>query len=151
MKFLKRLIEMAAPRAPVIEALPVDSIEATEAAADTTAASDAVEASRQEKERIRLILESDEARGRIQQAVLLVTTTDLSPEVIKGILAASGREDTGAPKDTDKPTAVNADFFARHKQENPELWNPPQQHVSVSDTVARMTAAYAVATGEKKQ
>jgi hypothetical protein len=148
MKFLKRLIEMAAPgRAPVIEALTDDSIEATKTAADTTAASDAVQAGRQEKERIRLILESDEARGRMPQAVVLATTTDLSPEVIKGILAASGREDTRAPKDAGKPAAENADFFAQHRAANPELW-AARQPTSAADTISRMQAAYAHASGQ---
>jgi hypothetical protein len=135
---------------PSIAAEPIEVID--DAATRQQATYD--ESRRIEKERIRQILASEETQGRTRQAVHLATSTDLAPEVVISILAVSGREVTDdAPKDSGQPTSKElnaahcADFFTRHKSENPELWNP-QPPLSVPETVARMTHAYAAATGQ---
>jgi hypothetical protein len=107
---------------------------------------------RQEKERLRAIINSSEAQGRSRLALYLATETELSPEASKAILAAADREVTDAPTAPGKltPKEVNAaqcaNFFEQHRAENPELWNP-QPPLSVAETISRMTHNYAAVTG----
>jgi len=105
------------------------------------------------RDRFRSIVSCDEAQGRSRLAVYLATSTDLTPEAAKSILAVADRETAAdAPKNSGKPTAKElnasqcANFFEQHRAENPELWNP-QQPLSVAETISRITHNYAAVAG----
>jgi len=95
-----------------------------------------------EKQRIRAIMTCAAASGREKLAQYLAVNTELTQSEAQAVLSASPR--AVAPKESGKATANN--FFEQHRAENPELWNP-QPPLSVAETIARMTHAYAVATG----
>jgi hypothetical protein len=141
MKFLRRLIEMAAPApVPLIEALAVDEIDTTE----TTHATDAAEEGRKEKERLRAIVTCAESKGREQLAQHLAVSTDLSAADARAILSASARE---------VPAVVahaKPDPFTRAMQTNPDFYveqdNAPRHDASTA--IERIRRNYALAKGE---
>jgi hypothetical protein len=154
-KILMKVIgSQPSPRAGMLPPIPFADNVPIEAIDDSAAIGQQAydQSRREEKQRLRSILDSQEAEGRNRLACYLATETDLSPDAAKLILAAAEREVSDAPKDTGKPTAkeLNAanrnNFFEQHRAENPELWNPPPP-VSVSETIARITRSYAVAQG----
>jgi len=117
-------------------------LSAVEIETTETTAIDAAEEGRKEKERLRAILTCKESTGREKLAQYLAVSTELTPSEAQAVLSASPHAVT--PKESGKATANN--FFEQHRADNPDLWNA-QPPLSVAETIARMTHAYAVATG----
>lgn len=126
----------AEPAAPVAEA----PVEAPVAAAPEAPTVDAVAA---ERERVRAILNCEEASGRADLANHLALNTDLSVESAKGILAAS-------PKVEVKPAAASSFAAAMSATGNPEIGTggEPEADAPVS-RVSAIVRDYSLATGRK--
>jgi hypothetical protein len=129
--FLARLVGMAAPApVPIIEALS-DEIETTDAIA-----ADAAAEGRKERERLRDILNCEEAVGREKLAQYLAVSTDLTPTDARAILSASNRE-------VPSVETAKVDPFTK------AVWAEPEP--LTEDTAAqikRMQTAYSHVTGE---
>jgi hypothetical protein len=147
---LQRLVNRAAP---AIEPYVAPSIEPDAAQHSDGATTEAEERSR-EKARLKEILTCQEASGRETLAQTLALSTDLSATDARAILAGYPIEVADDPKDRPgKPTAKDlnashsADFFARHKRDNPEAWAEHQEPQNVAARVAQIAKNYEAVSG----
>jgi hypothetical protein len=151
-KFLSRVLGPPRPAVGMLSPTVVDAIQPAaveDSATGERAQPTAAEAAAQEKKRLTAILNSDAAQGKEKLAQTLALTTDLPTADAIAILAAYPCEVAArSPIASEQGVAVqNSDFFARHMQMHPELWNG-QPPMSADDTISRISQNYAAATGE---
>jgi anti-sigma factor ChrR (cupin superfamily) len=148
MRFLRKLIALAAPEpAPIIGVVT----ETEEPATIAAAVSNAVDR-RVEKDRVRAIMCSDEAIGRERLAQHLALATELAATDAIAILTTTPRESITAPAAVDATTSIKAArirqaeaaFRLAFRGAGQSVPDAPDEPMSI---IARIQANYAAAQG----